>query len=151
MNNKTTTLAKPGVTPNDWYVVDAADHIVGRLASRIATVLMGKHKPSYTPYADMGDHVVVINADRVVFTGRKGEDKLYRHHSMYPGGLKATSQIEMRRVHPERILTFAVKRMLPKTNLGRSMMRRLKIYAGAKHPHTAQAPLALDFAKKEKA
>lgn len=127
-----------------WYLIDASGKTVGRLATHAATLLMGKNKPSYTPFLDMGDHVVVINAEKVVFTGRKLQDKLYRHHTGYPGGLKEiTAQKQMER-HPERILESAIRGMLPKTKLGRKMGKKLKVYVGSDHPHLAQQPETFD-------
>ena len=127
-----------------WYLIDASGKTVGRLATQAATLLMGKNKPSYTPFLDMGDHVVVINAEKVVFTGRKLQDKVYRHHTGYPGSLKEiTAQKQMDR-HPERILESAIRGMLPKTKLGRKMGKKLKVYAGSDHPHLAQQPETFD-------
>lgn len=126
-----------------WYVVDAQGMTVGRLASRIAPILMGKHKPSYTPFLDLGDHVIVINAAQVKFTGNKWNEKLYRRHSGYPGGLKEITARKLLATHPERIIELAVKRMLPKTKLGEKMFKKLKVYAGPDHPHQAQKPQAL--------
>lgn len=123
-----------------WYVVDAAGMTVGRLATRVATVLRGKHKPTYTPFLDMGDHVVIVNADKVVFTGTKMEDKMYRHHTGWPGGLKEIAARDLMARYPERVLEQAIKGMLPKNTLGRAMARKLKVYAGPEHPHTAQKP-----------
>jgi large subunit ribosomal protein L13 len=131
-----------------WYVVDAADMTVGRLASRIAPILMGKNKPTYTPFLDMGDHIIVINAEKVNFTGQKWEEKLYRRHSGYPGGLKEITAGQMLAKHPERILEFAVRRMLPKTKMGRQMFKKLKVYSGSEHPHQAQKPEVLTFMAK---
>jgi large subunit ribosomal protein L13 len=123
-----------------WYLIDAAGKTVGRLASQTATLLMGKNKPTYTPYIDMGDHVVIINAEKVVFTGRKLEDKVYRSHSGWPGGLKETSAQKMLAKHPERILEGAIRGMLPKTKMGRHMGKKLRVYVGSDHPHQAQRP-----------
>jgi len=125
-----------------WLLVDAAGLPLGRLATQVAMVLRGKHKPIYSPHMDTGDHVVVINADKVVLTGRKPEQKRYFRHSMYPGGLKWTSFTEMRSTKPERVVLLAVKGMLPGNTLGRSMLRKLKVYAGSDHPHAAQKPEA---------
>ena len=135
-----TASAKPAQVERQWFAVDAAGPTVGRLATRVATVLRGKHKPSYTPHVDCGDHVVVVNADQVVFQGNKETQKVYRRHSGYPGGQKETTPQRLRAKHPERILEHAVKGMLPKTRLGRAMYRKLHVYAGAEHPHTAQKP-----------
>ena len=128
-----------------WYLVDASGKTVGRLASEIAKLLMGKHKPSYTTFLDMGDHVVVVNAEKVSFTGRKLEDKIYHHHTEWPGGLKSITAQQQLNKHPERILESAVKGMLPKTKLGRAMGKKLKVYAGPDHPHSAQQPEPIKF------
>ena len=127
----------------DWLVVDASEHNLGRLASVIAQRLRGKHKVMYTPHVDMGDYVVVINAEQVQVTGRKETDKLYHRHTGYPGGLKTTSLGEMRERRPEEVIRLAVKRMLPRNPLGRSMLRKLKVYRGPEHPHGAQLPKEL--------
>jgi large subunit ribosomal protein L13 len=126
-----------------WWVVDADGATVGRLATRIATILKGKHKPSYTPSLDTGDFVVVVNAGKVRFTGNKETDKLYFTHTMHPGGAKRTPPAKLRAKHPEDILQNAVRRMLPRNALGRAMLRKLKVYAADKHPHAAQKPEAL--------
>jgi large subunit ribosomal protein L13 len=126
-----------------WYVVDATGQTVGRLASRVARVLTGKNKPTYTPFIDMGDHVVVVNAEKVVFKGNKLQEKMYRHHTGYPGGLKEISARDLMQRHPERILEQAIKGMLPKTKLGRAMAKKLKVYVGPNHPHEAQKPVSL--------
>ncbi|OFX19813.1 MAG: 50S ribosomal protein L13 [Anaeromyxobacter sp. RBG_16_69_14] len=123
-----------------WWVVDIADAPVGRVASQVATILKGKHKPSYTPSMDVGDFVVVVNAERVRFTGKKETDKLYFTHTMHPGGAKLTPPHKLREKHPDAIFLNAVRRMLPRSPLGRDMMRKLKVYAGAEHPHVAQKP-----------
>ncbi len=123
-----------------WYVVDAAGMTVGRLASRVARILMGKHKPTYTPFLDLGDHVIVINAAKVRFTGRKWEQKIYRYHTGHPGGLKEIPAKRMLAEHPERIVEWAILGMLPKTKLGRKKAKRLRVYAGPEHPHEAQRP-----------
>ncbi len=128
-----------------WFVVDATDLVLGRLATRVASVLKGKHRAEYTPHADCGDHVIVINADKVRVTGRKESDKIYYRHSGYAGGLKETTLAEQRERHPDRIITLAVKGMMPKTPLGRSMMKKLRVYAGGEHPHGAQQPTALEI------
>lgn len=133
---------------NDWYVIDVADLVLGRVATRIAMVLMGKHKPDYTPFLKTGDHVVVLNAEKVVLTGNKEEKKLYRHHTGYPGGLKETTAGKLRASHPERLVEFAVRRMLPKNKLGRQLGSRLKVYAGPTHPHEAQEPKVLTVQDK---
>jgi large subunit ribosomal protein L13 len=126
-----------------WYVVDATDKTVGRLSSKIASILRGKNKPSYTPHDDTGDYIIVINADKVRFTGKKFAQKEYLNYSLHPGGLKVTGADEMLAKHPERILERAVKGMLPKTKLGRQMYKKLFVYAGNEHPHVAQKPVAL--------
>jgi large subunit ribosomal protein L13 len=126
-----------------WHVVDADGLTVGRLASHVARILMGKHKPSYTPFIDTGDHVIVINAAKVVFKGNKTTDKLYHHHSGFPGGLKTIAAREQLARRPERVVESAIRGMLPKTKLGRAMGSKLKVYAGAEHPHGAQKPTAL--------
>lgn len=123
-----------------WFVIDAAGAVVGRVATQAATFLMGKHKPGYTPFLDTGDHVIIINAEKVRLTGQKEELKVYRHHSGYPGGLKAVSFRTMKQTRPVRILEHAIAGMLPKSKLGKQMYRKLKIYAGPKHPHQAQQP-----------
>src|SRR2546427_7213362 len=128
-----------------WYVVDAAGKTVGHLASEVAAVLAGKRNPKWTPFLDMGDHVIVINARKAMFTGSKATGKVYSRHTLYPGGLRQTSVTEMFAKHPERIIELAVKGMLPKTKLVRAMARKLKVYAGADHPHTAQQPQPLQF------
>jgi len=130
---------------HDWYVIDAKDRTLGRIATEIARRLRGKHKPEYTPNVDTGDYVVVINAEKVRVSGRKTTDKIYYHHTGYPGGIKATSFARMQAEHPERIIETAVKGMLPRNPLGRAMYRKLKVYAGPDHPHAAQQPQALDF------
>jgi large subunit ribosomal protein L13 len=127
----------------EWLIVDLEGVTVGKAAARIATILRGKHKPSYTPHADTGDFVVVINADKVVFTGNKLKSKLYRRHSGYPGGLREFTAEQVLDRHPTRIIETAVKGMLPKNPLGRQMARKLKVYAGAEHPHVAQSPRSI--------
>ena len=123
-----------------WYVVDADGVVLGRLATRVATILRGKHKPTFTPHLDMGDHVVVVNADKVHLTGRKRTDKLYRWHTGYIGGLREVTAETMIRTHPERVVEWAVQGMLPKNRLGKAMAKKLKVYRGAEHPHAAQQP-----------
>lgn len=127
----------------DWYVVDATDQVLGRLAAALATRLRGKHKPEYTPNVDVGDHIVVINAEKVKVTGAKLAQKHYHRHSGYPGGLKSVSLERMLAEHPQRAITLAVKGMLPRTPLGRAMARKLKVYAGQSHPHQSQQPRPL--------
>lgn len=126
-----------------WHVIDAQDAVLGRLASKAAMVLMGKHKPTYTPFLDAGEHVVVINAEKVKLTGRKEEQKLYRRHSGYPGGLTETKARTVRATRPIRIVEEAIQGMLPKTKLGKQMYRKLQVYAGPKHPHQAQKPVEM--------
>jgi ribosomal protein L13, bacterial type len=126
-----------------WYVVDAAGQTVGHLASEVASILNGKRNPKWVPFLDMGDHVIVINARKAMFTGSKATDKVYRHHTLYPGGLREASVTEMFAKHPERIIELAVKGMLPKSKLGKAMAKKLKVYADAEHPHEAQQPQPL--------
>ena len=126
-----------------WFIIDADGKTVGRLATTAARLLMGKNKPTYTPFIDMGDHVVIINAEKVVFTGNKLKDKVYRHHTGWPGGLKEVAAEKLLARYPERILEKAIRGMLPKTKLGRKMGKKLKVYAGSDHPHQAQRPEAL--------
>jgi large subunit ribosomal protein L13 len=129
----------------DWYVVDAEGQTLGRLASRIATILRGKHKPIYTPHLDCGDYVIVLNADKVRVTGRKMDQKFYYRYSGYPGGLSQISLRDQLARHPERVLQAAIRGMLPKNKLGRQMIKKLKVYAGDEHPHQAQQPKALEL------
>jgi len=126
-----------------WHVIDADNAVLGRIASEAARVLMGKHKPTYTPFLDTGDHVVVINAAKVRLTGRKEDQKLYRRHTGYPGGLIEIQAKRMRATHPTRMIESAISGMLPKSKLGKQMVRKLKVYAGDKHPHQAQKPVAM--------
>jgi large subunit ribosomal protein L13 len=126
-----------------WHVIDAQNQVLGRIASRAAMLLMGKHKPIYTPFLDTGDHVIVINADKVRLTGHKEEQKMYRRHSGYPGGLTEMSARKVRAAKPIKMIEDAVSGMLPKTKLGKHMYRKLKVYPGDKHPHQAQKPAAL--------
>lgn len=128
-----------------WFLVDAENRTLGRLASAIAHRLRGKHKPEYTPHVDTGDFIVVVNAAKVRVTGNKESGKIYYRHSGYPGGIRSTSLGKMRQTHPERILEKAVKGMLPKNSLGRAMFKKLKVYAGAEHPHTAQQPVPMEI------
>lgn len=123
-----------------WYVVDAENKVLGRLASEVAIILRGKHKPIYTPHVDTGDYVIVVNADKIVLTGNKWAQKLYRWHSGYPGGLREVSAGRMLQRRPRRLVELAVRGMLPKTKLGRAMFRKLKVYASSTHPHAAQQP-----------
>ena len=136
----TTYIPKADDRERKWFVIDAKDQVLGKLAVTAAELLTGKRKAIYTPFLDTGDHVIVINAEQVHLTGRKEDDKLYRRHSGFMGGLKTTAAIHMRKQHPERIVEEAVRGMLPKTKLGRAMFGKLKVYAGAAHPHQAQKP-----------
>jgi large subunit ribosomal protein L13 len=144
-----TVMPKKETITRNWHLVDAEGQILGRLAARVATLLMGKHKPTYAPHVDTGDHVVVINAAKVELTGRKLLGKVYRTHSGYIGGLSETRADAMLRSHPERVIEWAVSGMLPKTKLGRAMAKKLKVYRGTEHPHQAQQPQALSARKKE--
>jgi large subunit ribosomal protein L13 len=128
-----------------WYIIDANGKTVGRLATEAARILMGKNKPTYTPYIDTGDHVIVVNAEKVVFTGNKWQDKVYRHHTGWPGGLKEITAQKQLQKHPERILQSAILGMLPKNKLGRKMGKKLKIYVGGDHPHQAQQPESFEI------
>jgi large subunit ribosomal protein L13 len=140
-----TYIPPVGGTERRWWIVDAQDQILGRLATRVATVLRGKHRPEFTPHLDTGDFVVVVNADKVRLTGRKATDKKYFRHSGYMGGERFIAFSTMIEKHPERVIELAVKGMLPKNNLGRLMRRKLKVYAGPAHPHAAQQPKALEI------
>ncbi len=143
---KKTTMRKPAEHQANWLVIDGTNQVVGRMASKIAMRLMGKHKPDYTPSFDCGDGVIVINCEKVVFTGAKWDKKIYRRHSGYIGGLKEHSARKVLSSHPDRILMLAVKRMLPKGKLGEKMIKKLKIYAGSEHPHASQSPVTFDLA-----
>lgn len=132
-----------------WHVIDADGMTVGRLASAVARILMGKHKPTYTPFLDTGDHVIVINAAKAVFTGNKLTDKLYHHHTGYPGGLKTISARDLMAKSPMRLIELSIKGMLPKTKMGRQMISKLKVYPTAEHPHGAQKPVALKLQAKQ--
>jgi large subunit ribosomal protein L13 len=136
-------MAKKGAIEQKWLLVDAKGKTLGRLASRIAILLRGKHKPIFTPHVDTGDFVVVVNAEKVNLTGKKWEEKLYIYHTGYPGGLKSTSAEKVRNKKPERLITMAVQGMLPKNKLGKKMIKKLKVYAGEAHPHQAQQPSVL--------
>jgi len=140
-----TYVVKPKDFVREWYVVDAEGQTLGRLASKIAQVLKGKHKPIYTPNFDTGDHVIVVNADKIHVTGNKLTQKIYYRHSQYPGGLKSVSLEDQLQQHPTRVLEAAVKGMLPKNKLGRAMIQKLKIYAAPEHPHQAQCPKPLEL------
>ncbi len=139
-----TYSAKKSDIQREWFVVDAAGQNLGRLATRIATLLRGKHKPIFTPSMDTGDFVIVVNADKIAVTGRKLDQKMYYRYSGYPGGLTETSLRRMLEAHPTRVVEFAVRGMLPKNRLGRAMLKKLKVYAGGTHPHEAQQPKPLD-------
>lgn len=138
-----------GTITREWHVIDAEDLVLGRIATEAARLLQGKHKPVYTPYIDTGDHVVIVNAGKVKLTGRKEEQKLYRYHSGYEGGLREERAKDVRKKNPVRMVEEAVRGMLPKTKMGDAMWRKLKVYAGGEHPHAAQKPQALKTAKRE--
>lgn len=140
-----THVVKAGEIRRDWFVLDAENLVLGRVASQVAHILKGKHKPTYSPHLDTGDHVVVINVEKLKVTGKKSEKKQYFTHSMYPGGMAWTSFRTMTEKKPDRVLYLAIKGMLPRNRLGRAMMGKLKIYAGAEHPHAAQSPRALQL------
>ena len=142
---KTTFMANPSNIERKWYVVDAEGKTLGRLAVEVAKILRGKHKPTYTPHADTGDHVIVVNADKVVLTGKKLVQKTYFRHSGYPGGSTFVTAGNMLEKHPERVVEMAVRGMLPKNKLGEQMYRKLNVYAGAEHPHAAQKPEVLEL------
>lgn len=137
---RTTYMAKPSEVERKWYVVDAEGQTLGRLATEVATLLRGKHKPTYTPHIDTGDHVIIINAEKIELSGNKLNDKIYYRHTGHPGGLKERTAKEMREKQPERMLELAIKGMLPKGSLGRSMAKKLNVYRGSEHPHQAQKP-----------
>ena len=144
---KTTKSAKPHDVVKDWHLIDADGLVVGRMASMVANILRGKHKPSYTPHVDCGDNVIVINAEKVRFTGKKLTDKIYYKHTGHPGGIKETTPAKiLEGKFPERVIEKAVERMIPRGPLGRDQMRALRVYAGAEHPHVAQDPKVLDVA-----
>ncbi len=140
-----TFSAKTNQVNRQWLVIDATEKTLGRLATEVATRLRGKHKPEYTPHVDTGDYVIVINADKVAVTGNKRKQKIYHHHTGYIGGLKSISFEKLMKTHPERAITYAVKGMIPRNPLGRSMMKKLKVYAGDSHPHTAQQPQVVEI------
>lgn len=141
-----TISANKETAQNDWYVIDAEGKTLGRMAAEIAHRLRGKHKPEYTPHVDTGDYIVVVNAEKVHVTGNKATDKKYHHHTQFPGGLKTFSFKEMIERSPEEVIKLAVKGMMPRTPLGRAMQKKLKVYAGASHPHGAQNPAPLNLA-----
>ncbi len=138
-----TFVAKPDSVSKTWYAINAEGKVLGRMATRIATILQGKHRPQYTPHVDTGDFIVVFNAEKVKLTGKKLTDKMYKRYSGYPSGLKLTPAGEMLEKHPDRVIKLAVRRMLPKSKLGDQMIKKLKVYAGPEHPHTAQQPKEL--------
>ena len=145
-----TFVATPANRERDWLVVDASDHTLGRLATQIADVLRGKRKPEYTPHCDVGDFVIVVNAEKIAVTGNKREEKRYHRHSGYPGGLRSRTLHEMLDRQPEEVIRKAVKGMLPRTRLGRAQLRKLKVYAGPDHPHAAQQPQPLEIPTRER-
>jgi large subunit ribosomal protein L13 len=140
-----TFMAKAHEVQRKWYIVDAEGKTLGRLASEVAKILRGKHKPEYTPHVDTGDHVIVLNAEKVVLTGKKLDQKLYRHHSLYPGGLKEIKYRHFMEKRPEKAVELAIKGMLPKNSLGRAMFKKLRVYRGAEHEHAAQKPEKLEI------
>ncbi|MDH7599042.1 MAG: 50S ribosomal protein L13 [Sedimentisphaerales bacterium] len=144
----TTYMAKKDQVARNWYLVDASGLVLGRMASKIASILMGKHKRYYTPHVDTGDFVVVVNAEKVVLTGRKAQQKFYQRYSHYPGGQKCISYGEMLRDKPEQLIELAVRRMMPCTGLARRMLKKLKVYRGPEHPHQAQRPVKIDLLAK---
>jgi large subunit ribosomal protein L13 len=144
-----TYFPKQGDIEPRWFVIDAEGKVLGRLSTEIATIITGKNKPTYTPFLDTGDHVIVINAEKILLTGRKETDKIYRSHSLYPGGLKEKAARFVRAEKPEQMIEEAVWGMLPKNKLGRKMLKKLKVYRGTSHPHSAQKPEVLDVAKKD--
>lgn len=137
---RTTFMANANNIERKWYVVDAEGKTLGRLATEVATLLRGKHKPTYTPHVDTGDNVIIVNAEKIELTGKKLTDKIYYRHSQFPGGLKSRTALEMRTNYPEKMLELAIKGMLPKGSLGRQMFKKLHVYAGTEHPHQAQKP-----------
>jgi len=139
-----TYTAKASEIQHEWYVVDAAGRNLGRLASKVASILQGKHKPMYSPGMDVGDFVIVINADKVAVTGKKLSQKMYYRHSLYPGGLKQVTLQKLLETHPTQVIELAIKGMLPKNRLGRAIIKKLKVYVGGAHPHVAQKPKPLD-------
>ncbi|MCI1633453.1 MAG: 50S ribosomal protein L13 [Liquorilactobacillus nagelii] len=144
---RTTYIAKPGEVERKWYLVDATDVPLGRLSAVVASVLRGKNKPTFTPNIDTGDFVIIINADKVALTGRKAERKIYYHHTDHPGGLKSRTAGDYRQKDPEKLLTLSIKGMMPKGSLGRAQMKKLRVYRGENHQHTAQQPEVLDITK----
>jgi large subunit ribosomal protein L13 len=149
MHMKTTQFIRKEDATNNWYLIDAEGQTVGRLASMAALLLRGKHRPDYTPHIDMGDHVVIINAGKVVFTGDKWQSQKYYRHSGYMGGLREETAEELLKKYPERIIQYAVRGMLPKTKLGKKLAGKLRVYAGPKHQHEAQRPVAIEVSEKK--
>ncbi|NLJ25580.1 MAG: 50S ribosomal protein L13 [Firmicutes bacterium] len=144
MEKGKTYMARPADIERNWYVVDAEDKVLGRLAAEVATILRGKHKPQFTPHMDTGDFVIIVNAEKIKLTGKKWEKKTYYWHTSYPGGLRSRTATELRSRQPEEIIRKAVWGMMPKNSLGRNQMKKLKIYAGPEHPHMAQMPEPLE-------
>ena len=142
---RTTFMAKANEVERKWYVVDAEGQTLGRLASEVASILRGKNKPTFTPHVDTGDHVIIINAEKIHLTGNKLNDKIYYRHTNHPGGLKQRTALEMRTNYPTKMLELAIKGMLPKGPLGRQTIKKLHVYAGPEHPHTAQKPEAYEL------
>jgi large subunit ribosomal protein L13 len=142
-----TYVPKPGEIKADWHVIDGTDQVLGRLAARVAVILQGKHKPTYTPHVDTGDFVVVVNAEKIKVTGRKADVLEYDTYSRYPGGRRVYSYKTMKELQPEKLLELAVRRMLPKSKMGRNILGKLKIYRGGEHPHSAQQPKELALSK----
>jgi len=140
-----TYMPKPGEVQANWHVVDASDQVLGRLAARVSQILQGKHKPTYTPHVDTGDFVIILNAEKVKVTGNKAEVIQYDTYSRYPGGRNLYSYKRMKQLHPEKVVELAVRRMLPKSKMGRNILGKLKIYKGTEHPHSAQQPKELKF------
>ena len=138
-------IQKPAEVERKWYVVDAEGKTLGRMASAVAAILRGKNKPTYTPHVDCGDYVIIINADKVAVTGKKRQEKIYKRHTGYPGGLRELTFEQLMEKHPEEVVRHAVKGMMPNGKLGRQMFKKLKVYAGAEHPHTAQKPETLEI------
>jgi large subunit ribosomal protein L13 len=138
-------MARPETFESEWLVVDATDKTLGRLATKLAMILMGKHKPTYTPHVDTGDFVIVVNAEKIRVTGRKMQQRIYDWYTQYPGGYKSVPMAEFFTKHPTRVIELAVRRMLPKSRLGRQMLSKLKVYTGPDHPHAAQQPKVLEI------
>ena len=145
MNAAKSYMAKAGEVDQAWYLVDADGAVLGRLAVKVAMMLMGKNKPTYTPHVDTGDYVIIVNADKVRVTGNKGESKTYPYYTLYVGGYKTPSFKEMMEKKPEKVVELAVKRMLPKTKMGKAMLQKLKVYRGDEHPHQAQQPVKIEL------